>query len=516
MASSARAGGSRVPRKDRKGRSPVAVAIVVLIAVAIGCYLGFTKDVPFTKGYRITAVFENANAIRPNSPVRVAGVDVGKVKAVRRYQDTDMSEVEMEISDKGLPIHKDATLKIRSRIFLEGNFFVDLSPGSPGSPTIEDGDTIRVTQTASPVQLDEVLTTLQGDTREDLKTLLDEFGKALDGDPKASDDTGIAQDPSVRGETAAQSVNDSYDDAGPALRGASIVNEAFLGEDQRDVSRLIKGLQRVTAALGRNQRLLQDNVTNFNRTVSIFGDEQDNVRETISLLPQTTRTANAAFASLNRAFPPTRAFAREILPGVRESDATIDASFPWIEQMTRLMSQQELGGLAEQLAPAARDLAAAARASTEFFPQQDKFAKCVDRVLLPTGDIKIRETGDRAAFDTNVENYKEFWYALVGLAAESQNFDGNGQMVRFQTGGGTSTRQTGPSNTTKTTAFFNPSVTPLGTRPAFPGKRPAYRPDQECSKQQLPDLNGAKTGPADGTPTGLGATASAAKAGGDR
>jgi hypothetical protein len=43
-----------------------------------------------------------------------------------------MAVVEMEIKEKGLPIHKDARLKIRSRIFLEGNFFVDMSPGSPG------------------------------------------------------------------------------------------------------------------------------------------------------------------------------------------------------------------------------------------------------------------------------------------------------------------------------------------------------------------------------------------------
>ena len=42
----------------------------------------------------------------------------------------------MEIDEKGLPIHKDATLKIRPRIFLEGNFFVDLKPGSPSSPTL--------------------------------------------------------------------------------------------------------------------------------------------------------------------------------------------------------------------------------------------------------------------------------------------------------------------------------------------------------------------------------------------
>ena len=65
-------------------------------------------------------------SIRANSPVRIAGVNVGKVKKIERYEDTDMAVVEMEIKEKGLPIHKDATLKIRPRIFLEGNFFVDL------------------------------------------------------------------------------------------------------------------------------------------------------------------------------------------------------------------------------------------------------------------------------------------------------------------------------------------------------------------------------------------------------
>ena len=43
-----------------------------------------------------------------------------------------MVKVTMEMKESGLPIHKDATLKIRSRIFLEGNFFVDLTPGHAG------------------------------------------------------------------------------------------------------------------------------------------------------------------------------------------------------------------------------------------------------------------------------------------------------------------------------------------------------------------------------------------------
>ena len=126
------------------------------------------KDIPFTQGFRMKAVFETSNNLRPNSPVRVAGVEVGRVKEIKRYQDTDMAEVVMEIKEKGLPIHKDATAKIRPRIFLEGNFFVDLKPGTPESPQLDSGDVIAVTQTSTPVQLDQVLTSLQSDSREDL------------------------------------------------------------------------------------------------------------------------------------------------------------------------------------------------------------------------------------------------------------------------------------------------------------------------------------------------------------
>jgi phospholipid/cholesterol/gamma-HCH transport system substrate-binding protein len=144
-----------------------AILAVVLIAVT---YFGFTKHIPFTHGYRLQAVFESANNVRPGSPVRIAGVNVGKVKKVERAGTSDAAVVTMELDDKALPIHKDATLKIRPRIFLEGNFFVDLKPGTPSSPTLSDNDRIPMTQTSRPVQLDEVLTSLQYDARVDLRT----------------------------------------------------------------------------------------------------------------------------------------------------------------------------------------------------------------------------------------------------------------------------------------------------------------------------------------------------------
>ena len=69
--------------------------------------------------------------------------------------------VTMEIEDKALPLHEDAELKIRPRIFLEGNFFVDLQPGSPTAPELDDGGTIPMTQTAAPVQFGDLLAALQ-------------------------------------------------------------------------------------------------------------------------------------------------------------------------------------------------------------------------------------------------------------------------------------------------------------------------------------------------------------------
>src|SRR5258705_6694624 len=120
----------RVPRNRRTGASPFKVGALVLLVMAVATYFGFTKHVPFTHGFRVKAVFQSANSIRVNSPVRIAGVNIGKVKSVARQPGTDAAIVEMEIDKKGLPIHKDAQAKIRPRIFLEGNFFVDLKPGT--------------------------------------------------------------------------------------------------------------------------------------------------------------------------------------------------------------------------------------------------------------------------------------------------------------------------------------------------------------------------------------------------
>ena len=490
--------GRRVPR-----RSNAFIGLVAVIAGLLVLYFGFTKDIPFTHGFQIKAQFQSANAIRVNSPVRIAGVEVGKVKAVEPLKDSNSSVVVMELKKSALPIHQDATAKIRPRIFLEGNFFVDLKPGSPTSPQLHSGDILKVTQTSAPVQLDQVLTSLQSDSRADLQKLLDGLNTAFNSKPTPAEDA--ENSPLAKGQTAAQSFNDSLDDTPQAEKSTAIVLEALLGtEPGRDVSRLIRGTAATAGQLDRYESSLKDLITNFNDTTATFASESDNLRATIRLLAPTLQNANSAFTSLNNAFPSVRAFATEIRPGVRETPATIDAAFPWIDQTRALVGKPELGGLAEELQPATADLAKLIDRATELLPQTDLVSKCVRDVVLPAGDEVVHDE-----FPTGVENYKEFFYALVGIAGEGQNFDGNGMYVRFQTGGGSQTLSLGPGSTNSDELFGNFIQAPLGNRPAYPGKRPPYMPDVPCYTQKLPDVNGpaaAKSAPGGGTATATSAS----------
>src|SRR5205807_8248356 len=118
--------------------------------------------------------------------VRVAGVDVGKVTSIKRTGNTGL--VTMEIQSRGLPIHADATAKIRPRIFLEGNWFVELRPGSPSAPTLNSGATLPVTQTSDPVQLDQALDALNTDTRQNLQDFLLGYGQGLTRLANAAED----------------------------------------------------------------------------------------------------------------------------------------------------------------------------------------------------------------------------------------------------------------------------------------------------------------------------------------
>ncbi len=235
-------------------------------------------------------------------------------------------------------MHRDATVKIRPRLFLEGNWLIDLAPGTPDQPEIEDGGVIPIQQTATPVQLGQVLTALQSDTRKNLQTLLDEYSTAVQGE-------------------GANGFRRSIPHWKPAYRDSAIVQDATLGQGAHDLSSYIDGAGRVARGLDRNPRQLRNLITDFDTAAGAFAREADSLERAIAELPRTLRAAQPALAELNGSFPSLRRFARDLEPSVRESGETIEVALPFIRQARRLVSPAELRGLAHDLRPTAPALA---------------------------------------------------------------------------------------------------------------------------------------------------------------
>jgi phospholipid/cholesterol/gamma-HCH transport system substrate-binding protein len=467
-------------RKTKKGQgrrgvgfSPAKAGLIALVVIGLLTFWGFTRFNPFKDTFELKATFQSANNLQPKSPVRIAGVNVGVVKEVKPLGDGKGATVTMEIQDNGLPIHKDAEMKIRPRIFLEGNFFVDIQPGSPSVALLKTGETVPVQQTSTPVQLGDLLTALQQDTREDLRTLIFEY--SVNG----------------LGNGGAAAYNESLNYAPEAFRTAALANEATLGEQPHDLSNVLRGQQRLAAALASNPAILKDLVTQLNVTLAAFAREDSALRATIPALRDVLRVGRPALVSLNTALPSLRAFARDALPGTISSGPTIDASLPFVRQARLLVRPEELRGLVADLRPTIPALARLNRASIPLLNENRALSACQNNVLLPFAKEPIPDPD----FPQNSGEpfYKQGPRGFVGLAGESRLVDANTPMFHAQINAGTNTilnfQDDGQG------VFAQAAAPPKAVRPARPAARPKFRPDIPCETQEPPDLNAPSAGP---------------------
>lgn len=479
----------RLYRRGPGGLGRATVGLIMALVIALGTYLAFTKDIPFVGApYEAKAVFENAANIRTTSPVRIAGVNVGEVTAVEPKG--EMTEVTFSVDEEGLPLHTDTAVEIRPRLFLEGNFFLDVRSGSPSAPELRSGGTIPVTQTSTAVQLDQVLTALQAPERENLKQLLEGYGTALNHRPTAAEDRG--QDPDVQGESAAEAINDSFQYGAAAGRSTAIVNEALLGTEPHDLSRLITAQRRIFAALLSREEQLKDLITNFNITTRALAAESGNLSATVRELAPTLEEARPSLAHLSDALPPLRAFARELEPSISELPSTIEAADPWLGQTRKLLRGRELGGLAHLLREGTPNLARVTSASIGLFRETGLLSRCATEVLLPTGDVVIDSAGGAYPFSTGQPNYRDFFYSAIDLGGAGQSFDGNGTYVRLQVGGGPQFVQAdNPGGGFQNETVYARTIAPPdGTRPQIQQGKPPFKPGFACHRSPIPDING--------------------------
>jgi virulence factor Mce-like protein len=455
------------PTESERRRSHVRWGLGALLLVAIGTYLGFTKAIPFRHHYEVRAVFSSAaTQLKKNSPVRIAGVNVGKVASVHRGPGTTVL-VTMRIDDQGRPIGRDARLEIRPRLFLEGNFFVDVQPGRPGAPELPDGGTVPLAQTAIPVQFDQVLDTFDRDGRRDLQTTTRELARGLAGG-------------------GAQALNRTFGDAPKGLTALAATAAAMRGVRPDDLSRFVAGQAAVSRALVADPGALVGLVRGLDATLGALGDRAGAVARTVSLLDVVLRKSDAAQADARAVVGPARRLAAALTPALGPAPTTLRLLNGVLADARPLLAEGALPRLARTLRPATDDLAAQVPDLRDLFSQAQPVAQCLDRNIVAT----LTRSVDDGRLSTGMPVWQELVRFPVALSSASGNFNGNGAQLRLSVGGGEHTLATQSPSLGELVTATDEALS--GARPRYtPGHAPPFRPDVDCRTQDPPDLAAA-------------------------
>src|SRR5437870_2528325 len=162
------------------GERPMKLLLALLAAG--GLTAGLLGNLFGNHPYAVTACFLSAEGLTPQNDVVINGARVGKVSSVAIAPDNGPSQggaqVVLEVDGRAAPLHRGTRATVRPKGLL-GNPFVELTPGSPGSEVIASGGTLPLQDTASPVDLDQVMDLFDPQTRARIQTLTREGGASL-------------------------------------------------------------------------------------------------------------------------------------------------------------------------------------------------------------------------------------------------------------------------------------------------------------------------------------------------
>jgi ABC-type transporter Mla subunit MlaD len=381
------------------------------------------------------------------------------------------------VSDEALPLHSDATAQARPRTFLEGNYFIDLHPGSPSAADLADGGSVPLNQTQGSVRLDQIVGTFRRNTRDALRSTVRGIG-------------------SVQDARTTRSLHETFPQLPPLLRNISRVSEALRGTRPGDLAGAIRSSSRVAAAINSRRLQLGPLVHSFSVVAVALADNDAALRAALARLPIVLAETRPALSAVNAALPQTRALLAEVRPGLRAAPPVLDRTIPFTSQLNQLLGPGELPLLVDRATPTVRDLAAVTPKLTSGFHKLRPTASCLLNAVVPT----LLSTVPDGALSTNAPAYEDLVHGLVGLTSTSANFDGNGFNLRYEAGFNDEVLSGflgSPSG--GLLALADQPI--LGSRPAAPSSPPPLKPDVPCTSSGAPDLS-AQTAAPDFRPTG--------------
>lgn len=329
------------------------VALVVTVIILDKQRLSLPAGVPVLGAdfVELEAELASAQSVTPGQgqTVNIAGVEVGEIASVDL--ENGKAVIGMKIEREHATIYRDATILLRPKTGLK-DMVAELTPGTPDAGELAEGQRIPASQTLPDVNLDEILASLDADTRDYLRLLLGDGATALRGN----------------GRELARTIRRFE----PTARYAREANEQ-LALRRRNLRRVVHNFSLLTEELGNRDAQVADFVQSSNQVFATLANQEANIRDTLRELPSTLDETQDALASVDRMaseLGPTlgalRPGARALGPSLRDTRPFLTQTTPIIREDLRPFTRAALPTVRE-LRPAMRDLAAATPDLTRSF-----------------------------------------------------------------------------------------------------------------------------------------------------
>ena len=294
----------------------VAILGLILIAGAVAVFilgkqrLTLPAWVPLVGKdfFVLKADMATAQAVTPGQgqTVNIAGVEVGEISNVELKD--GKAVITMKMQPKYSRVYRNATVLLRPKTGLK-DMVAELEPGTAAAGRLHEGDAIPVSQTLPDVNLDEILASLDADTRDYLTILLSAGGEGLRGDGRALARAIRRFEPTAR--------------YGSKVFGA-------LETRKHNIKRVVHNLSLLMGELGARDDQVAEFVENSNAVFATLASQDANLRSSLSKLPTALQATQSGLGKAHALADELGPTLQALRPGARALGPTLRSVRPFV------------------------------------------------------------------------------------------------------------------------------------------------------------------------------------------
>ncbi len=259
------------------------VGLFVILAMILFVWLSFQfGGIKWLQksGYRIITYMDTATGLEKESPVKVAGVRIGRIEDLKLKG--SKAEVTMNI-DPGIEIYKNATASVKSESLL-GQKFIEISYGNPESGKLENNAVIMQGEASADIDhlvikltsiakgLDEVVTENKeniNETLSNIKVATEALNRML-----------------TQNEASVKSAVQNIDELSFRLNN-------LVARNENTVNKTLDNFEIFSSSLKEKTPEVMDKFSKISKDLdSVIEENRENLKETISGLKDTTKSIN--------------------------------------------------------------------------------------------------------------------------------------------------------------------------------------------------------------------------------